>query len=102
MAHAQSAYLPSEANEWVFFQELSQVESSYKLKQVSPVGPLPLLLLCGDGPLKVDSGKGKGKGGLSVSLMDGWVKFGCDQQTADQLSRLRSGLHSAFQAFCQK
>eukprot|EP00913_Durusdinium_trenchii_P019555 g18382.t1 len=61
--HATSAYVPEHPDEWVFFQELSQMESSYRLKLVSPVTPLQMLLLGGQGPLKKEMGKGKEKGG---------------------------------------
>mmetsp|Transcript_54415 Transcript_54415/g.117774 ORF Transcript_54415/g.117774 Transcript_54415/m.117774 type:complete len:1106 (-) Transcript_54415:24-3341(-) len=109
-AHGNSAYVPDKPNEWVFFQELSQMESTYKLKLVSPIEPLPLLLLGGEGPLAVEqaSGKGKkgGKGGgkgtdTVVSLHEGWVKFRTDAATAEQVQKLRLSLHGAFQAFCQ-
>mmetsp|Transcript_39128 Transcript_39128/g.112968 ORF Transcript_39128/g.112968 Transcript_39128/m.112968 type:complete len:1129 (+) Transcript_39128:40-3426(+) len=107
--HGNSAYTPMAPDEWVFFQELSQMESTYKLKLVSPIDPLPMLLLCGEGPVAVeqDTGKGgKGKGGKGgqtiVSMLDGWVKFRTDQTTADQIVKLRSSLQSAFQSFCAK
>merc|ERR1740129_268283 len=112
--HATSAYIPGKPEEWVFFQELSQVESTYKLKVVTPVEPLTLLLLGGEGPVSVEpeAGGGKaskhGKGGrggggqVNVSLLDGWAKFRTDQETADQVQHLRAALQSIFQAFCQK
>merc|ERR1711988_1641322 len=68
----------------------------------------------GEGPLTIeaDSGKGgkgkKGKGGggggnqVFVSLLDGWVKFQTDKETADHLQSCRASLQSAFQGFCQK
>lgn len=107
-AHGSSAYIPEKPDEWVFFQELSQQESTYKLKQVTPVDPLPMLLLGGEGPLTIDQGKGGkfGKGGKGggqvVSLLEGWVRFSTDAATAQQLQKTRAALQSAFQAFCQK
>merc|ERR1719456_1367178 len=35
--HATSAYQPDQPDEWCFYQELTQVESMFKLKMVSPV-----------------------------------------------------------------
>jgi len=105
--HGSSAYCPDKPDEWVFFQELSQMESTYKLKLVSPVDPLAMLLLGGEGPLTVEQGgkDGKGKGGkgggTSISLLDGWVKFRTDEQTAASTQKLRAALHDAFQNFCQ-
>merc|ERR1719235_1820466 len=64
--HATSAYLPDKPEEWVIYQELAQVESTYKLKVVSPIDPLVMMLLGGEGPVAIeeDSGKGgKGKKG---------------------------------------
>mmetsp|Transcript_72499 Transcript_72499/g.125766 ORF Transcript_72499/g.125766 Transcript_72499/m.125766 type:complete len:1100 (-) Transcript_72499:169-3468(-) len=111
-AHATSAYIPEKPEEWVFFQELSQQEATYKLKQVSPVEPLVLMLLGGEGPLKIDADTGKGgkkggwgkKGGdqVKVSLLDGWCAFRTDAETAEQLQALRQALQSVFQGFCQK
>jgi len=109
--HGSSAYTPENADEWVFFQELSQMESTYKMKLVSPVDPLPLLLLCGEGPVAIEQGAGKGGGkfgkggkggGTTVSLLEGWVKFRTDQATADLVQKLRASLQSGFQAFCAK
>lgn len=108
--HGTSAYVPMNPDEWVFFQELSQMESTYKLKLVSPVDPLPMLLLGGEGPLTIESGSGKGgkggkavKGGqATVSLLEGWVKFRTDTETAEQVQKLRAALQGAFQSFCQK
>ncbi|CAJ1354281.1 unnamed protein product [Effrenium voratum] len=97
--HGTSAYVPSAPNEWVLFQELSQMESSYRMKLVSPVTPLQMLLLGGQGPLKKE-GKGGGKGQVSVSLLDGWVKFRTDEATADQVQKIRAALQTAFQSFC--
>lgn len=99
--HGSSAYVPEKPDEWVFFQELSQVESNYKLKLVSPVDALSMLLLAGEGPLTIEQGKG-GKGMTTVSLLDGWVKFQTDAATAGQVQKLRVSLQGAFQAFCQK
>lgn len=97
------------------------MESMYKLKSVSPVEPLPMLLLGGDGPCAIgeDDGKGgkggkdKGKwgkgskgggggGGTNISLLEGWCKFKVDPAVAEQIQKVRGALHSAFQAFCQK
>jgi len=103
--HGSSAYIPKQPDEWVFFQELSQMESTYKLKSVSPIEPLPMMLLGGEGPLTIDAGKaGKGgKGGFTtVSLLDGWCKFRTDLQTAEQMQKLRGALQAAFQSFCAK
>jgi len=102
--HGSSAYVPEKPDEWIFFQELSQMECTYKLKLASPIEPLPMLLLGGEGPVAIDQGKGKGGkgGGINVSLLDGWVKFRTDQATAEQVRKLRGALQSAFQAFCQK
>uniref|UniRef100_A0A7S1Q4S2 RNA helicase n=1 Tax=Alexandrium catenella TaxID=2925 RepID=A0A7S1Q4S2_ALECA len=112
--HGSSAYVPMAPDEWVFFQELSQMESTYKLKLVSPIDPLAMMLLCGEGPVDVATGEGKGgkggkfgkgsKGGsqTTISLLDGWVKFRTDPATADQVKKLRGSLQSAFQAFCAK
>merc|ERR1719247_3611185 len=71
--HATSAYIPEKHEEWVIFQELAQVKSTYKLKVVTPVQPLVMLLLGGEGPITIeeDSGKG-GKGGKKGS----WGKKG--------------------------
>eukprot|EP00405_Crypthecodinium_cohnii_P015592 CAMPEP_0206456314 /NCGR_PEP_ID=MMETSP0324_2-20121206/22289_1 /ASSEMBLY_ACC=CAM_ASM_000836 /TAXON_ID=2866 /ORGANISM="Crypthecodinium cohnii, Strain Seligo" /LENGTH=1107 /DNA_ID=CAMNT_0053927215 /DNA_START=102 /DNA_END=3421 /DNA_ORIENTATION=+ len=105
--HGSSAYVPQGKDEWVFFQELSQMESSYKLKLVSPVEPLPMLLLGGEGQALVDNGKGgkggkgKGKDGTTISLLDGWVKFRTDDATANAICKLRGALHDCFQAFCK-
>ncbi|CAE8581942.1 unnamed protein product, partial [Polarella glacialis] len=103
-----SAYVPGAPDEWVFFQELSQMESTFKLKLVSPVDPLPMLLLGGEGSVTVDQGgdgkgfKGGGKGGpTTVSMLDGWVKFRTDPATADQVQKIRGSLQSVFQTFCQ-
>merc|ERR1719335_572005 len=57
--HATSAYIPEKPEEWVFFQELAQMEATYKLKQVSPVDPIVLLLLGGEGPLSIEQDAGK-------------------------------------------
>jgi len=106
--HGSSAYVPNKPDEWVFFQELSQMESTYKLKLVSPVDHLSLLLLGGEGPATIEQGgkDGKGKGGkgggTSISLLDGWLKFRTDDATAGQIQNLRAALHDAFQAFVQK
>eukprot|EP00929_Paragymnodinium_shiwhaense_P034889 TRINITY_DN18928_c0_g1_i1.p1 TRINITY_DN18928_c0_g1~~TRINITY_DN18928_c0_g1_i1.p1 ORF type:complete len:1100 (+),score=321.71 TRINITY_DN18928_c0_g1_i1:76-3375(+) len=103
--HGSSTYTPEKPDEWVIFQELTQQESTYKLKLVSPVEPLPMLLLGGEGALKVEpvAGKGGGKPGQNqVSLLDGWVKFKTEAATAQQLQKLRGGLQSIFQSFCQK
>eukprot|EP00927_Polykrikos_kofoidii_P052226 TRINITY_DN45_c2_g1_i1.p1 TRINITY_DN45_c2_g1~~TRINITY_DN45_c2_g1_i1.p1 ORF type:complete len:1126 (+),score=236.17 TRINITY_DN45_c2_g1_i1:70-3447(+) len=112
-ADGKSAYSPDKPDEWVFFQEMSQMESTYRLKLVSPIDPLPMLLVGGEGALNIESGgkggkggkwsKGGGKGGdITMSLLEGWLKFRCDQATADQVQRLRGALQSAFQGFCQK
>lgn len=100
--HGSSAYLPEKPDEWVFFQELSQMESTYRLKLVSPVTPLQMLLLGGQGPLQkeLSPGKGNGKGGVVVSMLDGWVKFRTDESTADQVQKVRNSLQAAFQSFC--
>jgi len=90
--HGSSAFIPEQPNEWVFFQELSQMESTYRLKLVSPVGPLPMLLLGGEGRLHIEGGQ--------VSLLDGWVKFRADDATANQVQRVRASLQSSFQTFC--
>jgi len=108
--HGSSAYAPMAPDEWVFFQELSQMESTYKLKLVSPIEPLSMLLLCGEGPVAIEQNAGKGgksgkggKGGNTViSLLDGWVKFRTDPVTAEQIKKLRMSLQSAFQSFCAK
>eukprot|EP00418_Pyrodinium_bahamense_P087002 CAMPEP_0179052960 /NCGR_PEP_ID=MMETSP0796-20121207/22024_1 /TAXON_ID=73915 /ORGANISM="Pyrodinium bahamense, Strain pbaha01" /LENGTH=1127 /DNA_ID=CAMNT_0020749537 /DNA_START=83 /DNA_END=3469 /DNA_ORIENTATION=- len=107
--HGNSAYVPMAPDEWVFFQELSQMESTYKMKLVSPVEPLSMILLSGEGPLAVEEGGGKGgkfgkggKGGTTVSLLDGWVKFRTDPSTAEQVKKLRTSLQSVFQSFCAK
>mmetsp|Transcript_60239 Transcript_60239/g.173823 ORF Transcript_60239/g.173823 Transcript_60239/m.173823 type:complete len:1097 (-) Transcript_60239:35-3325(-) len=106
--HIMSAYVPGQPDEWVFFQELSQMECNYKLKLVSPVDPLAMLLLGGEGPLMLESGGKGGKngkggkgGGPSVSLLDGWVKFRTDEQTGASIQKLRAALQDAFQGFCQ-
>lgn len=102
-AHGSSCYVPEEPDEFVFFQELSQMESTFKLKMVSPVGHLPMLLMGGEGALTVEQGGGKGgKGGTTISLLDGWLKFRTDPAVADQIQKLRGSLQSAFQMFCQK
>eukprot|EP00435_Cladocopium_sp_Y103_P061751 s2085_g23.t1 len=100
--HGSTAYVPEKPDEWVFFQELSQMESTYRLKLVSPVTPLQMLLLGGQGPLQkeMSPGKGNGKGGVVVSMLDGWVKFRTDESTADQVQKVRSSLQAAFQSFC--
>eukprot|EP00434_Breviolum_minutum_P024432 symbB.v1.2.021576.t1/scaffold1869.1/size97865/10 len=100
--HGSSAYMPEKPDEWVFFQELSQMESTYRLKLVSPVMPMQMLLLGGQGPLQKEnnSGKGNGKGGVTVSMLEGWVKFRCDDATADQVQKVRNSLQTAFQSFC--
>lgn len=100
--HGSSAYMPEKPDEWVFFQELSQMESTYRLKLVSPVTPMQMLLLGGQGPLQKEnnSGKGNGKGGITVSMLEGWVKFRCDDATADQVQKVRNSLQAAFQSFC--
>merc|ERR1712129_498028 len=102
--HATSAYVPSKPEEWVIFQELAQVENTYKLKVVSPIEPVVMLLLGGEGPVKIEEDEGKGgKGGqVMVSLIDDWVKFQTDRGTADKIQALRTSLQSAFQGFCQK
>jgi ATP-dependent RNA helicase DHX36 len=113
--HATSAYIPEKHEEWVIFQELAQVESTYKLKVVTPVQPLVMLLLGGEGPIAIEEGDGKsgkgkkgswGKGGgksqVFVSLLDGWVKFQTDRPTADLIQSLRASLQGAFQGFVQK
>jgi len=113
--HATSAYVPDKPEEWVIFQELAQVESTYKLKVVSPIHPVVMMLLGGEGPLSIDEDSGKGgKGGkkgkgkkgsegqVFVSLLDGWVKFQTDPQAAEQLQSLRASLQGAFQGFCQR
>jgi len=105
-AHGQSAYVPGKPDEWVFYQELSQQECNYKLKQVTPIDPLPLLLLGGEGPLNIEQGGKGGKGGkggdTTVSLLDGWVKFRTDMATAQQVQKLRTSLQGAFQEFVQR
>ncbi|CAE7426471.1 unnamed protein product [Symbiodinium sp. CCMP2592] len=68
------------------------MESTYRLKLVSPVGPLPMLLLGGEGRLHIEGGQ--------VSLLDGWVKFRADDATANQVQRIRASLQSSFQTFC--
>jgi len=100
--HGSTAYVPEKPDEWVFFQELSQMESTYRLKLVSPVTPLQMLLLGGQGPLQKEMtpGKGNGKGGVVVSMLDGWVKFRTDESTADQVQKVRNSLQAAFQSFC--
>jgi len=106
--HGSSVYVPTEPDEWVFYQEMSQVESTYRLKLVSPVNSLVMLLLGGEGPAKIEpfvgkGGKSKGKGGaVVISLLDDWVKFKTDAATAEQVQKLRGALQSAFQNFCQK
>jgi len=103
--HAASAYVPTKPDEWVLFQEISQVESNYKIKQVSPVDPLVFALLGGDGKFGIepDTGKGGGKAGqVYISLLDGWMKFRADHAVANQLQQVRIGLQSAFQAFCSR
>jgi len=103
--HGSSSYTPEKPDEWIFFQELSQMESTFKLKLATPIEPLPMLLLGGEGPVAISQGKagkgGKG-GGTNVSLLDGWVKFRTDPATAEQVRKLRAALQGAFQAFCQK
>lgn len=99
--HGMSAYLPNAPDEWVFYQELGQMESTYKMKLVSPIGPLPMLLLGGEGPALVEA-KGGGKGGSTISLLDGFVKFSTTPDAANQVRKLRSALQAAFQAFCQR
>ncbi|CAE7392382.1 unnamed protein product, partial [Symbiodinium pilosum] len=91
-AHGSSAFMPEQPNEWVIFQELGQMESTYRLKLVSPIGALPMLLLGGEGRLLIQGGQ--------VSLLDGWVKFQADEGTASQVQRVRASLQSAFQNFC--
>jgi len=102
--HGQSAYIPDKPDEWVFFQEMTQVESSYRIKQVSPVDHLTLLLFGGEGPLVIENSKGKGKGKAEthVSLLDGWVKFTIEAGLAEQIQKLRASLQTVFQSFCQK
>eukprot|EP00419_Tripos_fusus_P045518 CAMPEP_0172822272 /NCGR_PEP_ID=MMETSP1075-20121228/16567_1 /TAXON_ID=2916 /ORGANISM="Ceratium fusus, Strain PA161109" /LENGTH=1135 /DNA_ID=CAMNT_0013663249 /DNA_START=71 /DNA_END=3474 /DNA_ORIENTATION=- len=107
----RAAYKPEAPDEWVFFQELSQMESNFKMKSVSPVEPISLLLICGEGPMAITEGGGKngkaggkgGKGGSTVvSLLDGWVKFRTNPGTAQTMQKLRTSLQSIFQAFCAK
>jgi ATP-dependent RNA helicase DHX36 len=106
--HGNSAYIPENPDEWVFYQELSQMESTYKLKLVSPIEALPMLLLGGEGPLTIDQGgkgdksKGGKGGGTTVSLLAGWLRFRTDPDTAGQVAKLRLALQSSFQAFCQR
>jgi len=102
--HGSSAYQPEEPDEWVFFQELSQMESMFKLKLVTPVPSLALLLLGGEGQLTIDESKGKGGkgGGPMVTLLNGWVKFSTNAQVAQELQGLRSSLQTIFQAFCAR
>lgn len=111
--HAASTYVPDKPEQWCFYQELTQVESTYRMKLVTPIDPVILLLLCGEGPITVEEDTGKGKGGkkgwgnanssnVKVSLLDGWVCFRTDPATADQLQALRLGLQDVFQAFCQR
>merc|ERR1719409_633060 len=66
-----------------------------------------MLLLGGQGPLKIEAASDKGKGGgkpgqSQVSLLEGWVKFKTDAGTAQQIQKLRLGLQTVFQSFCQK
>merc|ERR1719291_1304411 len=64
-----------------------------------------MLLLGGEGPMAIEQGKGGkgGKGGgITVGLLDGFVKFRTDQVTAERIQKLRAALHDGFQAFCQK
>jgi hypothetical protein len=75
-AHATTCYGASRGlgdvipnDEWCVFGELTQVESSYSLKQLSLIQPVILLLMCGEDEVDVtDASK-------ALELLGGWAKF---------------------------
>lgn len=99
MMHGTSAYAAAReqgtgqgtaGEEWVVFQELTQMESSYSLKCATHVSNLIMLLMCGSEEI----------GTTDSALLNGWAKFTCQGGIGYNVKDIREGLQDVFREFC--
>eukprot|EP00397_Hematodinium_sp_SG-2012_P002884 GEMP01002892.1.p1 GENE.GEMP01002892.1~~GEMP01002892.1.p1 ORF type:complete len:1080 (+),score=285.51 GEMP01002892.1:130-3369(+) len=99
MMHGTSAYAAAReqgtgqgpaGEEWVVFQELTQMESSYSLKCASHVPNLVMLLMCGDEEIST----------TEATLLNGWAKFTSQGGIGYNIKDVREGLRTVFKEFC--
>eukprot|EP00392_Amoebophrya_sp_AT5.2_P015693 g15909.t1 len=97
-AHASTCYGTSRGlgdvisqDEWCVFEELTQVESSYSMKNISLVHPLVLCLMAGEE--RMEDGE--------LKMYDGWMKFALPGNQAQLFTGIRRALKFVFAKFCE-